>query len=80
VGLLEIGHPADFFSIDLEDPSVAGATRDTLLSNIVFSSGPRAIKDVVVGGNPIVRNREHSKAGKIIGEFRQLQERLWGKG
>jgi formimidoylglutamate deiminase len=78
-GLLEIGHPADFFSVDLEDPSVAGATRDTLLSNIVFSSARTAVRDVVVGGTPIVRDGKHLKASKIISDFRTLQERLWKK-
>jgi formimidoylglutamate deiminase len=76
-GLLESGHPADFFSIDLDDPSVAGATRDTLLSNIIFSSGRSAVRDVVVGGDHIVRDGNHLNASKIIRDFRTLQERLW---
>jgi formimidoylglutamate deiminase len=78
-GLLGTGRPVDFFSVDLDDVSVAGATRETLLSSILFSSGRSAVRDVVVGGNPIVRNGAHVKAGEIIRDFQHLQQRLWGE-
>ena len=29
--------PADFFTVDLDDPSIAGSSPDDLLANIVFS-------------------------------------------
>ena len=49
-GTLEPGAPADFFTVDLDDPSIAGASADDLLSNIVFSLARTAIRDVVVNG------------------------------
>lgn len=49
-GTLEPGAPADFFTVDLNDPSIAGSTVDDLLSNIVFSLSRAAIRDVVVNG------------------------------
>ncbi|HEY8188438.1 MAG TPA: formimidoylglutamate deiminase, partial [Pyrinomonadaceae bacterium] len=37
-GSLESGRAADFFTVDLNDPSIAGASPDDLLSSIVFCS------------------------------------------
>jgi formimidoylglutamate deiminase len=53
-GKLEPGAPCDFFTVDLDDPSIAGATTEDLLANIVFSLARTAIRDVVVGGKSIL--------------------------
>lgn len=53
-GKLESGRPADFFTVDLDDLSIAGCAVEDLLANIVFSLSRTAVKDVVVGGKPIV--------------------------
>ena len=49
-GKLERGAPADFFTVDLDDLSIAGCAVDDLLANIVFSLSRTAVKDVVVAG------------------------------
>jgi formimidoylglutamate deiminase len=46
--------PADFFTVDLNDLSIAGASVDDLLTNIVFSLSQRAVRDVIVAGKRIV--------------------------
>jgi formimidoylglutamate deiminase len=76
-GLLEPGTPADFFTVDLNDPSIAGASEEDLLSNIVFSLARTAVKDVVVQGKRIVEDGHHQHAGEIIEQFNSLQSRLW---
>jgi formimidoylglutamate deiminase len=58
-GKLEPGAPCDFFTVDLDDLSIAGATTDDLLANIVFSLARTAIRDVVVGGKQIVSHGLH---------------------
>jgi formimidoylglutamate deiminase len=58
-GKLEPGAPADFFTVDLDDPSIAGASPDDLLANIVFSLSRTAVRDVVVGGKRIVEDGKH---------------------
>ena len=52
-GKLEVGAPADFFTVDLDDVSIAGSSREDLLATIVFSLARTAIRDVVVGGKKI---------------------------
>jgi formimidoylglutamate deiminase len=72
-GTLESGAPADFFTVDLDDPSVAGSTTENLLANVVFSLSRTAIKDVVVGGKVIVADGRHAQQEGIVSAFRQIQ-------
>ena len=58
-GKLEPGAPADFFTVDLDDLSIAGCAVEDLLANIVFSLSRTAVKDVVVGGKQIVGQGLH---------------------
>lgn len=53
-GRIRPGAVADFFTVDLNDLSIAGAEVDDLLTNIVFSLSQRAVRDVIVGGRRIV--------------------------
>ncbi|MGI8837679.1 MAG: formimidoylglutamate deiminase [Pyrinomonadaceae bacterium] len=75
---LETGEPADFFTVDLNDPSLAGAAEDDLLSHIVFSLARPAVKDVVVAGKRIVADGRHAQQEGIVERFKALQKRLWG--
>ena len=69
-GKLEPGAPADFFTVDLDDPSIAGSTDDDLLPNIVFSLSRAGVRDVVVAGKRIVENGRHTDQESIVGAFR----------
>jgi formimidoylglutamate deiminase len=76
-GTLEPGCPADFFTVDLDDPSIAGASSHDLLSSIVFSLSKTAVRDVVVGGKQIVEDGRHAQQEEIVARFKALQKRLW---
>jgi formimidoylglutamate deiminase len=76
-GSLETGRPADFFTVDLDDPSIAGASEGDLLSNVVFSLSKTAVRDVVVGGKRIVEDGKHLQQEEIVERFQKLQEKLW---
>jgi len=77
-GALEAGRPADFFTVDLDDPSIAGASKDDLLPAIVFSLSRAAVQEVVVGGKPIVSEGQHLIQEEVVERFNELQKRLWG--
>jgi len=68
-GRLASGAPADFFTVDLDDPSIAGSSTDDLLANIVFSLSRSAVRDVVVGGKRIVEDGRHREQEAIIEKF-----------
>ncbi len=76
-GLLEPGRPADFFTVDLTDSSIAGASPGDLLPLIVFSLQQRAIREVATGGTLIIEAGKHHKSQQIVERFRALQKRLW---
>lgn len=76
-GALEVGRPADFFTVNVFDPSIAGADPGTLLANVVFSLERRAIRDVWIGARQRIAGGRHSNQGLIVGRFVELQERHW---
>jgi len=76
-GVLESGRSADFFTIDLNDASIAGASQEDLLAGVVFSLSRTAVKDVVVGGKRIVEEGRHRDQQEIVEKFSALQRRLW---
>ncbi|HVO98678.1 MAG TPA: formimidoylglutamate deiminase [Bryobacteraceae bacterium] len=77
-GALEPGRAADFFTVDLNDLSIAGASRESLPAHIVFSLEKTALRDVCVAGNLVVRGGKHPLQEKIVAEFDELQSELWG--
>jgi formimidoylglutamate deiminase len=77
VGELAVGKPADFLGIDLNDLSVAGASPETLVANVVFSLERTALKDVYVGGRCVVADGHHPLQDGVIAEFREVQEQFW---
>jgi formimidoylglutamate deiminase len=78
VGTLEIGKPADFFAVDLNDPSVAGADPASLLNHIVFSLERTGVREVCVGGEMLIQDGHHGREERIVRDFGKLQRRLWG--
>ena len=76
-GNLQPGAPADFFTVDLDDPSIAGSSTSDLLTSVVFSISRAAIRDVVVGGKLIVANGQHALQQAIVEEFANVQKKLW---
>lgn len=76
-GILEARRPADFFTVDLDDPSIAGSSPDDLLASIVFASSRAAVREVVVGGQPIVSDGQHLIQEEVVERFNDLQKRLW---
>jgi formimidoylglutamate deiminase len=77
-GNLVAGAPADFFTIDVDDPSIAGASTSDLLSCLIFSASRATVKDVIVAGNRIVEDGKHPDQQDIVARFVQLQKKLWG--
>jgi formimidoylglutamate deiminase len=76
-GGFEVGNLADFFTVELDDLSIAGAGTDDLLPAIVFSVARTAVRDTVVGGRRIVEDGQHRAQDEIIERFNALQRKLW---
>jgi formimidoylglutamate deiminase len=71
-GKLAEGRLGDFFTVDLDDPSIAGSSPEELLAAIVFGLSRTAIRDVAVGGRLIVQNGRHPDQEEIVRQYREL--------
>ncbi len=76
-GALEVGRAADFFTVDLNDCSVAGANPDSLLTHVVFSMERTAVRDVCVAGKLVLEDGRHPLQEEIVREFGEVQRNLW---
>ena len=66
------GSSADFFTVDLDDVSIAGNSCNDLLPLAVFSLSRSAIRDVMVNGRWVVRDQRHPLQEEIIAKFKEL--------
>jgi formimidoylglutamate deiminase len=76
-GELRPGALADFFTVDLNDVSIAGSSAEDLLPIIVFSLNRSAIQDVVVNGRFVLRDQRHGHSEEIVSRYRELHEKIW---
>jgi formimidoylglutamate deiminase len=75
-GEFSTGKAADFFTVDFDDPSIAGASDEDLLPAIVFSLSRAAVRETAVGGRLIVEAARHSAQDDIVSRFNSLQKKL----
>jgi formimidoylglutamate deiminase len=71
------GSLADFFTVDLNDVSIAGHSAEDLLPIIVFSLNRSAIRDVVVNGRFILRDQKHVLKDEIISRYKEIHQKVW---
>jgi formimidoylglutamate deiminase len=76
-GELKPGAFADFFTVDLNDVSIAGNSAEDLLPILVFSLNRSAIRDVMVNGRFILRDQQHAQQEEIVSRYRELHEKVW---
>lgn len=77
VGKLAPGHPADFITLDLNHPSLVGAREEELFASIVFGASAGAIREVVVGGKPVVSAGVHPLSEASGRAFSALVRRVF---
>jgi formimidoylglutamate deiminase len=78
-GTLAPNRPADFFTIDLNDVSIAGSSIEELLPSIVFSLERTAIRDLIVHGRTILTNGQHLQSPEITRRYTVVANRLANK-
>jgi formimidoylglutamate deiminase len=77
VGRLAVGAPADFFTVDVDHPSVAGVPADRLLSGVVFAAERQAVREVAVAGRFIVEEGQHPLQEAAVQGFRAVARRVF---
>ncbi len=67
----------DYFTIDLNDPSMAGCGEGDLTTQLIFAASRSAIRDVFVAGKQVIADGRHPDQHEIIRRFQNVQRRLW---
>jgi formimidoylglutamate deiminase len=75
-GALEVGRRADWLVLDGSHPSMVGAAADTALDHLVFAGGDAAIRDVMVAGRWVIKDRHHAGESELRPRFADLMMRL----
>ena len=75
-GALAPGHRADLLVLDPTAPSLYRRERDALIDSFVFASESVVVRDVMVGGRWVVRDRHHPAEDRIAANFRRTIDRI----
>jgi formimidoylglutamate deiminase len=76
VGAIAVGRRADWVVLDPEHPNLAAAGSAAAFDHLVFAGGEAAIRDVMVAGRWVVRDRCHAADEKFRSRFAALLRRF----
>lgn len=78
IGSIEVGKRADLLVLETEHPLLVGRHEDRLLDSWIFAGNAPVVRDVMVGGQWVVRDGSHREAKRIAREYRAVVQRLAG--
>jgi formiminoglutamate deiminase len=64
-GQIAPGALADLVTVTLDSPRTAGATAQTVLESVIFGATAADVRDVVVGGQDVVRDGRHQRLADV---------------
>jgi formimidoylglutamate deiminase len=76
MGAIAVGKRCDIAVLDDGHPAMIGREGDALLDTWIFSAGNAAVKDVIVGGSHVVKDRRHIDEDRIQKKFTETMGRL----
>lgn len=76
VGGIAVGSRADWLVLDATHPSMAGAAGDAALDRVVFAGADKAIRDVMVCGQWVVKEQRHSADDQLRVSFGRIMNNL----
>lgn len=76
VGTLKPGARADFVVLDDEAPLLAGRAVADAIDTWIFAGNASLVRDVVVAGEPVVRDFRHRDEERIAARYRATAKRL----
>jgi formimidoylglutamate deiminase len=76
VGAIAVGRRADWLVLDASHPAMAGAAPDTALDRLLFAGADRSIRDVMVGGRWVVKDRTHGADDQLRESFPRIMNGL----
>ena len=79
-GVIAAGASADFVVLDVDDPALAEAPRETVLDAAIFGPCRRPVRDVMVAGRWAVRDGRHPREDAIFACYRKAMARIGSSG
>jgi formimidoylglutamate deiminase len=76
VGRIAVGCRADWLVLDAQHPSMAGASAEAALDRLLFAGADKAIRDVMVGGQWVVKGGRHSADERLRADFGRIMNDL----
>ena len=76
VGAIEVGRRADWLVLDASHPAMAGAAADTAFDRLLFAGADKAIRDVMVAGQWVVKDHQHAADDQLRGNFTRVMNDL----
>lgn len=73
IGRIEVGYRADMIVLDGNTPALFDKHRDHILDSWIFSANSNLVKDVIVGGRWVVKDKRHIREEEI---FKLYQEAI----
>jgi formimidoylglutamate deiminase len=75
-GKIDAGYRADFLVLDPNLPVMTGKIRDHILDAAIFGANENPVRDVMVGGRWVVKNRHHKREEAVLEKFRKVMGKL----
>ncbi|HME39047.1 MAG TPA: formimidoylglutamate deiminase [Steroidobacteraceae bacterium] len=76
VGAIAVGRRADWLVLDDRHPSLVAAAADTALDHLLFAGADAAIRDCMVAGRWVIRDRRHAAEDELRPRFAGLMRKL----
>jgi formimidoylglutamate deiminase len=76
VGSLAVGRRADWLVLDPAHPALAGAAPGGVLDRMLFAGANQAIRDVMVAGRWVVKDRRHAQDERSRADFARVMSNL----
>jgi formimidoylglutamate deiminase len=76
VGRISVGCRADWLVLDADHPSMAGVSADAALDRLLFAGADKAIRDVMVGGQWVVKGGRHAADAQLRADFGRIMNNL----
>jgi formimidoylglutamate deiminase len=76
IGSLGAGHRADLVVLDPGHPALIGRPPERILDALVFNGNDTPVRDVMVGGRWVVRDRVHVAEAPVKAAFAKTMKRL----
>ncbi len=76
IGRLAPGYRADLLILDPNAATLYGRRRDKLIDSFVFASDCTTVRDVMVAGRWVVRQRHHAAQQPVETAFRRTLDRI----